>query len=175
MYLDDEDEKPQRKIFQNALYVQYSPSQYLFEGLPHQHFQEMSLGYFRALQIMEEKPYYVELGAAAKYSWANGISIPSEESRNCNLFTLRIPVSVMYKFYLHKTKEIAVAPYAGAYFRAIVAGKEEGWNACQLGWHVGARFYWERYYIGVSYARDFPDKSKTPSIHECGVHLGVCF
>ena len=28
---------------------------------------------------------------------------------------------------------------------------------------------------GVSYGRDFPDKSKRPQIHECGITAGVCF
>lgn len=63
------------------------------------------------------------------------------------------------------------------------------WKRCQLGWHVGLRLGLGRYYIGASYARDFTDKltgskaskvkegedEKIASMHECGVHFGVCF
>lgn len=173
MYLDDEPEKPQHKTYFNTFYIQYAPAQYHFEGLPHLRMNEMALGYFRSLQVIEDKPFFVELGAGAKYSWGKDNNVTPTENRN--LFTLRIPVSVMYKFYLCKNNDFALAPYAGCYFRALVAGKGDGWTTCQLGWHVGGRIYWDRYYLGISYGRDFPDDSKDPSIHECGVHLGVSF
>lgn len=173
LFLEDEPEKPKHKFYPNTFYIQYSPSQYHFDGVPHLDFNEIALGYFRSLEIMEDKYYYVELGAAAKYSFGKDKTASPEKS--FNLFTLRVPINVMYKFFLSKTQELAIAPYAGVNFRAIVAGKGEGWTTCQLGWQAGVRFYWDRLFLGVSYSRDFPDKTKFPGIHECGVHLGFSF
>ena len=114
-------------------------------------------------------PYFLEVGANVKYSHAkdNGIKY--------DLLTFRIPVNAVYKLYLSKTKDIALAPYAGVHIRAIAAGKEDDWKSFQIGWQTGLRFYYNKVYLGVSYSRDFPDKEKNPHVHECSVHVGYCF
>ncbi|MCF0196250.1 MAG: hypothetical protein HUK03_03260 [Bacteroidaceae bacterium] len=168
MYLEDEDERPQHTIYNNYFYAHFSPSRYHVDDASIR-FKEVSVGYFRALQIVEDNYYFVEIGANAKYSWA------TTEDTKYNMLTLRVPISAMYKIHLCKTNDLALAPYAGVYFRAIVAGRPSGWDACQLGWHTGVRIYWDRYYLAASYSRDFPDNTKKPSLHECGVHFGVGF
>ena len=166
--VEEEVPQPQHKEYKNSLYFQYSPSRY-HTGDIKQNFNEFTIGYARSFQILEGKPYFVEAGANAKYSFAN------ENGVNHNLLTFRIPVNAVYKFYLSKTKDIALAPYAGVYVRALVAGKEDDWKCFQIGWQTGLRFYIQKVYMGISYARDFPDDGKNPHIHECSVHVGYCF
>ena len=166
--VEEEAPKPQHKEYKNALYVHYSPSRYFTDDYK-QKFHEFSLGYARSIQIMEDMPYFLEVGANVKYSHAkdNGIKY--------DLLTFRIPVNAVYKLYLSKTKDIALAPYAGVHIRAIAAGKEDDWKSFQIGWQTGLRFYYNNVYLGVSYSRDFPDKEKNPHVHECSVHVGYCF
>lgn len=166
--IEEDTPKPQHKEYKNALYLQYSPSRYYTDGVK-QKFNEFSVGYARYIQILEGKPYFVELGANVKYSHAK------ENGVNFDLLTFRIPVNAMYKFYLSKTKDVALAPYAGVHLRAIAAGKEDYWKSFQIGWQSGLRLYINKVYIGVSYAKDFPDENKNPHVHECSVHLGYCF
>ena len=165
--VEEEAPKPQHKEYKNALYVHYSPSRYFTDDYK-QKFHEFSLGYARSIQIMEDMPYFLEVGANVKYSHAkdNGIKY--------DLLTFRIPVNAVYKLYLSKTKDIALAPYAGVHIRAIAAGKEDDWKSFQIGWQTGLRFYYNKVYLGVSYSRDFPDKEKNPHVHECSVHVGYC-
>lgn len=166
--IEEEAPKPQHKEYKNSLYFQYSPSRYYTDDVK-QKFNEFSVGYARSIQILEEKPYFVELGANLKYSHAkeNGVIF--------DLLTFRIPVNAVYKLYLSKTKDIALAPYAGVYLRAIGAGKEESWKSFQIGWQAGLRLYINKVYMGISYAKDFPDEGKTPHVRECSVHVGYCF
>jgi len=166
--IEEEAPKSLHKEYKNALYLQYSPSRY-HTGDVKLKFNEFSVGYARYIQILEEKPYIVEVGANIKYSHAK------ENGVNFDLLTFKIPVNVLYKFYLSKTKDIALAPYAGVNVRAIAAGKEDGWKSFQIGWQTGLRLYINKVYMGISYSRDFPDEGKDPHVHECSAHFGYCF
>ena len=132
-------------------------------------FNEYSVGYARSIQVMEDMPYFVEVGANIKYSHAN------ERGVNYDLLTFRLPVNAVYKFYLSKTKDIALAPYAGVHIRAIAAGKRNDWKSFQVGWQTGLRFYYNKVFLGISYARDFPGETKIPHVRESSVHIGYCF
>lgn len=166
--IEEETPKPQHKEYKNALYLQYSPSRY-HTGDDKIKYNEFSLGYARSIQILEEKPYFLEVGANIKYSYT------AESASKYYLLTFRVPVNAVYKFYLSKTKDIALAPYAGVHMRAIAAGKEDNWKSFQIGWQTGLRLYINKVFMGVSYARDFPDETKNPHVHECSIHLGYCF
>ena len=192
----DSTEKTKHTEWKNLLHIQYSPTQYTFPGCsPHLHFQEVSIGWARSIQITDSIPLFIEAGANIKYSHSTGDA--AHNNSEYNLLTFRIPINVTYKFYLSKTRNIALAPQAGVHFRAIALGKEKQdnglkhdlfsntqeinnntgtkWERCQLGWQVGLRLQLERFFIGVNYSRDFPDKSKKPHIHESGVTAGMCF
>ena len=101
------------------------------------------------------------------------------------LITFRVPVNVLYKIYLSREKDYAIAPFAGASVRVIAMAHDcsshtnlcdnDGWERFQVAWQAGVRFYMNRYYLGISYSRDFRDSSKYPGIRECGVHVGYCF
>lgn len=179
--LDEEEEpKPQHKEYKNALYLQYSLSRYKVSDWNRVRFNEFLLGYNRIIQVVEDMPYFVEAGANIKFSW-------TKRTMDARVITFRIPVNVLYKIYLSKEKDYAIAPFAGASVRAIAMAREHagakstnllsggGWGSFQVAWQAGLRFYLNRYYLGISYSRDFRDSSKYPSVRESGVHLGYCF
>ena len=180
--LDDEEEvqKPQHKEYKNALYLQYSPSRYKVDEGNRVKFDEFTLGYSRFIQVVEDVPYFVEVGANMKFSWETS-------DLKARALTFRIPVNVTYKWYPWKEKDYAIAPYAGASIRAIAMAREHtgpestsllnggGWRHFQVSWQTGVRFYLNRYFLGISYSRDFRDSSKYPGVRECGVHFGVGF
>ena len=178
---EEEAPKPQHKEYKNAIYLQYSPSRYKISEDSRVRFNEFLLGYNRIMQVVEDVPYFVEAGASIKFSW-------TKQDLNARLITFRIPVNVFYKIYLSKEKDYAIAPFAGAYCRVIAMGREysgpksvnlfgddAGWERFQVAWQAGIRFYMNRYFLGISYSRDFRDSSKYPGIRECGVHFGCCF
>lgn len=191
-YEEEEAPKPQHKEYKNMLYLQYgySPSDYMTEGTPHLHFNEISLGYARSVRVMEDVPFFVEAGLNAKASYSIGNA--SCDYSAFSLLTLRIPVNVTYKFYLYKERDIAIAPFAGANARLIALGKEfrgsetldlfnspqasiQPWKRLQIGWQVGLKFFMDRVFIGASYSRDFRDDTKMPHVYETSAHIGVCF
>lgn len=177
---EEEAPKPQHKEYKNAVYLQYSPSRYKVSDDSRVHFNEFLLGYSRLIQVIEDTPYFVEAGAGIKFSW-------TKDNMDARVITFRIPVNVLYKIYLSKEKDYAIVPYAGASVRAIAMARERsgakstslfddsGWKRFQVAWQAGVRFYLNRYYLGVSYSRDFRDTSKIPGVRECSVHLGYCF
>lgn len=180
--LDDEEEvqKPQHKEYKNAFYLQYSPSRYKVGEGSRIHFNELTMGYSRFIQVVEDVPYFVEVGANMKFSWETS-------DLKARVFTFRVPVNVIYKWYIKKDKDYAIAPYAGASIRAIAMAREHtgskstsilcdgGWDSFQVSWQTGVRFYLNRCFFGISYSRDFRDSSKYPGVRECGVHLGYSF
>ena len=180
--LDEEEEapKPQHKEYNNAFYLQYSPSRYKVDEGNRLKFNEFTLGYSRFIQVVEDVPYFVEVGANMKFSWETS-------DLKARALTFRIPVNVTYKWYPWKEKDYAIAPYAGASIRAIAMAREHtgpestnllnggGWRHFQVSWQTGVRFYLNRYFLGISYSRDFRDSSKYPGVRECGVHFGVGF
>jgi len=175
---EEEAPKPQHKEYKNAIYLQYSPSRYKVSDDSRVHFNEFLLGYNRILQVVEDMPYFVEAGAAIKFSW-------TKREMDARLITFRIPVNVLYKIYLSKEKDYAIAPFAGASIRAIAMARDcsthtnlcghDAWRRFQVSWQAGVRFYLNQCYLGISYSRDFRDSSNYPCVQECGVHLGYCF
>ena len=177
---EEEAPKPQHKEYKNAIYLQYSPSRYKVSDDSRVRFNEFLLGYNRIIQVVEDVPYFVEAGANIKFSW-------TKSDMDARLITFRIPVNVLYKIYLSKEKDYAIAPFAGASCRVIAMAREHsesksislfddaGWERFQVAWQAGLRFYLNRYYLGISYSRDFRDSSKCPGIRECSVQLGYCF
>lgn len=181
--LDDEEEepKPQHREYKNAFFLQYSPSRYVVSDGSRICFNEFALGYSRFIQVVEDVPFFVEAGAGMKFSWETS-------ELKARVLTFRIPVNVTYKFYLCKDKDYAIAPYAGASVRAIALAREHtgaestsliggthDWHHFQVAWQTGVRFFLNRYFLGVSYSRDFRDSDKYPSVRECGVHFGFSF
>lgn len=190
--VEEEDSVPQHVEYNNQVYVQYSPTRYCFDNLtPHLHFQEFAVGYARNIRIIEDRPFFAEIGGQFKYSFSKGDN--AHQNAEYNLWTFRIPIAITYKLYIPGT-QIAIAPLAGTYFRCGLSAKESlngssyslfdeditnatgtSWDRCQLGWIVGLRFHTGRFYLSATYGRDYPDKNKLPQVYESGVSFGVCF
>lgn len=189
---EPEDTVPPHKEYANMFYVQYSPSRYHFSDItPHLHFQEFAVGYARSFQVQEKTPLFVEGGVQMKYSYSKGDAAHANASYR--ILTFRIPINVVYKFYFSQ-RDIALAPFAGVNLHLAAWGREKldgtdndlydhkvpnatgaEWERIQLGWQTGVKLCLYRTYIGISYGRDFPDKSKLPDLHECSVHVGFGF
>ena len=131
---EEEAPKPQHKEYKNTLYLQYSPSRYQINDNSRVKFDEFTLGYSRNIQVLEEKPFFVEAGANMKFSW-------TQDEIDARVLTFRIPINVIYKIYPWKEKDYAIAPFAGASVRAIAMAREysgeksanlmgdDGWDA----------------------------------------------
>ena len=131
--LDEEEEpKPQHKEYKNAIYLHYSHARYKVSDESRVNFNEFQLGYNRLIQVVEEKPYFVEAGANMKFSWARGAD-------KAFVLTFRVPVNVLYKIYLSREKDYAIAPFAGASVRLIAAdlAAEQG-QAAAIDIHASA-------------------------------------
>lgn len=194
LFLDEveEDSVPKHQEYNNQIYIQYSPTRYCFDDLtPHIHFQEFAIGYARNISIIEDKPFFAEVGGLFKFSASKGDI--AHQNAEYKLWTFRIPVAITYKLYIPGTN-IAFAPMAGTYFRCGLSAKESlngssyslfnedkpnstgtKWDRCQLGWIVGMRFHTGRFYLSANYGRDFPDENKLPQVYESSVALGLCF
>ena len=119
---EDEEEIPLHDEYFNQIYVQYSPTRYNFDGAtPNLHFNEFAVGYNRAIQIVEKKPFFIEAGLQLKYSTCSGDD--DHQNASFKLFTFKLPINVTYKLYIPHS-EVAFAPYAGVYFRAGLTGKQ---------------------------------------------------
>ena len=194
LYYDEEepvDTLPAHKEFRNVLYAQYSPSRYHFRGAtPKLEFQEFALGYARIIQVQEKTPLYVEAGLQMKYSHSSGDA--AHQNATYDLLSFRIPINITYKWFPSRTREFAIAPFAGINVRAIAMAREKlagattnlmdeanttgaKWNWAQIGWQAGLAFYYGPYKLAASYGNDFRDKSKLPRINECSLIVGYSF
>lgn len=193
LFYEEEEEPDLHKVYLNQVYVQFSPSRYNFDNDTQKlKFNEFAAGYARAIQILEKKQYFAEVGAQLKYSTSS--SNAYYNNADFKLLTFKLPINLAYNLYVSKTKNIGFTPYAGVNFRAGILANEKlngattnlyesderaasdpQWKRCQLGWQVGLRFVLSRFYVGAQYGRDFPDNSKKPQIYDCSAILGVCF
>jgi len=210
LYYDEdeaEEEKPQHHEYKNMIDVQYTPSKYTFHGgSARLHTQGFALGWNRSIQVDESMPLFVELGAQMKYDFS-GESL-SHGNASYQQLAFRIPANVVYKFYLSKTRDIALAPMAGVFCQVRAMGKEElngqkhnivdngnqnatgaVWKRFDLGWQAGLKFCLNRFYLGFTYAQDFPDRlvnddsvdaskgedKMVARLHEFSIHAGICF
>ena len=175
-YDEDEEEKPQHKEYKNMIDLQYTPSRYTFHGATGSiATQGFALGWARSIQVTEDTPLFVELGAQMKYDFAG--EDPGHQNASYRQLSFRIPANVVYKFYPSPTRSFALAPMAGIFCQVRAMGKEKlngqshnitdngndnttgaVWKRFQLGRQAGLKFYWDRYYCGFTYAQDFPDR-----------------
>jgi hypothetical protein len=175
-YDEDEEEKPQHREYKNLIDVQYTPSRYTFHGASSSILsQGFALGWARSIQVTEDTPLFVELGAQMKYDFSG--EVKDHQNASYRQLAFRIPANVVYKFYPSRTSSFALAPMAGVFCQVRAMGKEKAggqsrnitdngnknttgavWKRFQLGWQAGLKMYWDRYYCGFTYAQDFHDR-----------------
>ena len=175
---EEEEAKPVHKEYNNAVWLGYTPARFGQSGADELRMWGIQLGYSRFIQVQDDLPFFVEAGADVSY-------YGSRNAADLWQLSFRIPVNIMYKCYLSRKYDIAIAPFAGAGVRAIAWAYDRGthqnlcsdadWKRFQVFWQAGVRFYYSRWYLGASYGRDFPQDDVTPAIHSCGIHLGYSF
>ncbi len=152
-----------------------SGKHYDFNGKESMGLNGFGLEYTRGFGLSRSLPMYLEAGL--KFNMGFGSVTDEGYELKMQMMRLSIPVSYAWRFGVGEG--MAVTPYAGIDFRFNLTGKakeidpdgeesdwysvfdkddmgEDGtWNRFQLGWHIGARFEYNRITLGVSYGTDF--------------------
>lgn len=145
----------------------------------------LTLGYSKAIGMLDDVPFYLELGGALKYMW------DSDEGVKTTFLSLKIPVDVVYSYKI--TDNISLDPYAGLYARLNLIGKEkfedesvnlfskddmgdDTWNRFQLGLQGGVRVRFnEQFAVGVGYTQDLTNVADHMKFHSIDLTLGLNF
>lgn len=159
-------------------------------------FNGFSLGYVQAFRLGRKLPLFLETGAGVNF--LRHCEDESEddyvEKYSVNLFSLSVPVNVVYKFDL--TDKVSIKPYTGLYLRLNLMAKEKeesgytgktakesynmfdgdnGLKRVQLGWNVGVTLDYSRYNIGIGYALDFNEIEEESKFGTLSIRLGMNF
>ncbi len=134
------------------------------------------INYIHGFSVSSTLPIFVETGL--KYS-ANFHSESEEMSGDdldvkTTFMSLSVPVNVAYKFAVGDG--MSIQPYLGLNLKLHLMGKQkysydgesesvnvfdkddmdgDAWKRFQLGWHIGAGFNYNQFYVGLSYGTDF--------------------
>lgn len=152
-----------------------------YDGKKEGGFEEMnalSLEWTNAHNIMASQPLYLEYGAGLQWSfWSdeerNGDG--DKYSQSVNFLAVKVPVSVVYDLAIPQTS-FSIMPYAGLNLATYLLGQAETsydsseysdshtsscfsdddtegepWNRVVLGWQVGARVNFGKYFAGIGY------------------------
>lgn len=137
----------------------------------------ISLNWNQARVLTDNIPLYLTYGAGLQYAWktdsesSDGIKVSSTVS----FLTLKVPVSVMYNFNIPNTS-LSLMPYVGLNVQGHLLGQqkytrkyddesesatvnffseddmgEDKLNRFVLGWQIGAKIAYDRYFFGVAY------------------------
>ncbi|MBQ8715737.1 MAG: porin family protein [Prevotella sp.] len=183
----------------STIYLQYNPISIKDNDGDTESFTGFSLGYNHAFSLSQSVPLYLEPGLGIQYAFHS--KDRSNSKVKYNMFSTKIPVSLLYKFDIANS-EFSIVPNAGIDFRINLFGKykreytsdersdkslnlfseddmgDGKWNRFQIGWHVGVNFmYANKFLLGASYGTDF---SKIQDEDELKVRtfsltLGYCF
>lgn len=192
-----------------TFYLQWNPSSFKTDakGADDQSFTGFSVGYNQAFSISKNTPLYVEAGAALQCSYYSE-DLEDDEieyTQKFNMFSAKIPVSLMYKFDLPNSN-VSLVPLAGVDFRINFSGKIKNevsyeddyyyyeleeeydpfdkkdmgksnvWDRLQIGWHIGVNAHFgENWLLGLSYGSDFSEIAKKVKISTTSVTLGYRF
>lgn len=145
-------------------------------------FNGLGIEYNRGIGISSKHPMFVEVGGKVNFTFYNR-SISDfydgvQYNQKFSLIRLAVPVSYAYRFNLNK--KMTLTPFVGLDLRFNLSGSEketiiEGssseedvynpfddddfddytWKRFQLGWHIGARLTYARYFAGLNFGTDF--------------------
>ena len=179
-----------------SVWVQYNPSK-----LEDTSFNGISLGYSEAFSLSQTTPLFIEAGAGLQYSfYSEDIDYGGYEmTSKFNMFSLKIPVNLTYKFDLADGK-VALCPFAGVSLRFNVSGKmkveEDGeelydlnvfdkedmgskdatFKRFQIGWQIGLNAHFgSSFLVGASYGTDFSEICKNTKIKTASLTVGYKF
>lgn len=165
----------------------------------------LSLTWTQARNVMASQPLYVEYGVGAQWSfWSDSESDGDMEvSSSLNFLSLKVPVSVMYLVSVPNT-QITLAPYLGLNLTGYLLGQQkismeyegesesrssscfskddmggEPYNRFGLGWHIGARVGFGKYFFNIGYEGPITNLYKSGSYevstNQVNISLGLTF
>lgn len=187
-----------------TLFLQYNPSQIhaSYKGnSSNSSVNAFTLGFTYALPL-GGIPLYLEFGAAAQYFFKSedidyydyddyyGYS-SSHEKAKFSMFSIKIPVNVMYSFDV--SDAVSIIPYAGLYGRVNVLAQtkvgdekanhfskddmgDDTWKRFQLGANLGckARFA-KKFAVGIGYYMDITKITDYTTFRGWDITLGFTF
>lgn len=197
----------------STIYVQYNPVSLAFDDDDYDDvsFNGFSFGYNHAFSVSKSIPLFVEAGVGLQYAtWSDDVTlygydeygdfIEADGEQKINLFSLKVPVSLMYKWDIPSSK-VSLIPFLGVTMRYNLSGKRNDtaddydydedlnlfdeddmgdkdytWKRFQLGWQIGvnARIS-NSFLLGVSYGTDFSEIVKDGKLKTTSVTVGYCF
>ena len=190
-----------QKNYENfsTIYLQYNPITMKYDDGDSETLTGVSLGFNHAFSLSQSVPLYLEPGIGLQYAF---LSKDKERRKDkWNMFSAKIPVSLLYKFDIANS-EFSIVPNAGIDFRVNIIGKYkreytdgsgsdksyklfseddmkgDKWNRFQVGWHVGVNFmYANKFLLGASYGTDFSKMADEDNLkaRTFSLTLGYCF
>lgn len=196
----------------SKVFVSYNASKMSFdyEGAESLSYPGFSVGYMYGFGVAKNLPLFVEAGAALQYrSYTDKESTSVDEDgfdgefkTKENIFSLNIPVNLVYKFKINE--DITIDPFVGIDLRYNISGKnkltysgdmedevneyleEEGnevdlfkgddaYKRFQAGWHIGVGATWKNLNLSVSYGTDFSEIYEKTKFKTTMISLGYNF
>lgn len=160
-------------------------------------FPGFSAGYMYGIGVTNNLPLFVEVGGALQYrAFSDSDSDEGEKyEQKINIFSLNIPVNLVYKFYINENWSID--PFFGLDFRVNLTGKnkatysyggeeesasvdlfkgEDALKRFQAGWHIGAGATWKKKInFSISYGTDINEIAESARFRTTVISLGYNF
>lgn len=132
-------------------------------------YNAVSANWDQAFLLPTSFPLYLQYGAGLQYTWQTD---KEDGVKDTDTFlTVKVPVSVMYMFEVPNFP-LTIMPYAGLDLHAHLLGQNkvsydgesekfsyfkkddmggDPYNRFVVGWHLGAKFMYQDYFLGLSY------------------------
>lgn len=108
----------------NSVFVEVNPSVFSPKHGDSKSFMGFSVGYNHAFGLSQNVPLYIVTGGALQYSHDNtdqdDYSGYSDWSTSLNMFSLKVPVNLAYRFDLPNSS-VSIIPYTGIQFRLNIS------------------------------------------------------
>ncbi|MCM1503645.1 MAG: porin family protein [Muribaculum sp.] len=155
------------------------------------------ISYIHGFSVSSTLPIFVETGlkySAGFHSDSEGDYYDDDLEIKHTFMSLSVPVNVAYKFAVGEG--MSIQPYLGLNLKLHLVGKEkyeydgesesisvfddddmdgDAWKRFQLGWHIGAGFNYNKFYVGLSYGTDFIKIAKKVNTGTFSVGVGYNF
>ena len=151
--------------------------------------------YMRAISLTRnhQVPLYLEPGIGMEF-WLGG-----DTSGKMKMLTAKVPLNFIYDISLANSR-IHIDPYIGLRFRGNIYGTDEGYSIkrgrvvddrqlfdkdhmgedgvfthFQVGWQIGCKFRFSKFYLQLGWGTDFNKISKYTSTSQFQSAIGVAF
>lgn len=158
-------------------YTSLSGKNYNFNGNESMSLNGFGVEYIHGFSLSRQLPMFIELGAKINMGFGSAED-PDDSDYYTSVQMLRVNVPVSFAWRFNIGGDMAITPFAGLDFRVNALarakynepgdeydwyslfdedemGEDETWNRFQMGWHIGARFEYNRLSFAVSGGTDF--------------------